>query len=175
MKRRSGGALPHRGGFEDRRLRALRRTTISTDNRILAKHNYEFLILGPGEISQGRGDEELKGTEQLEIDASGRSSRRALQGQIMSIFVTVTPQGRLQNARGIFPCGFPHHVEDHDPIHHFTAIPTACGVAPAAAAPPRIVAVGGAASHDRKGVNRGRTSTDTGTLRIRCARLQTLE
>ena len=105
----------------------------------------------------------------------GRSSRRALQGQIVKIFAAVTPQGRLQIARGgFFPAVSPHHVEDHGPIHHFTVIPTAGGATSAAAAKPRIAAAGGAASHDRKGANRGRTSTDTGTLRKRCARMRTL-
>ncbi len=37
-KHRGGGALPHRGGSGDMRLRAIRRTTTSSDNRILTKH-----------------------------------------------------------------------------------------------------------------------------------------
>ena len=49
-----------------------------------------------------RGVEKQKGKEQIEIVARGRSSRRALQGQIVTIFAAVTPHGRLQNARGGF-------------------------------------------------------------------------
>ena len=90
-KHRGVGALPYRRGSWDRRLRASRHTTTPADSRILAKHSYEFLTLGPGAISQGRGDGEPKGMEQLEIVARGRSSRRAMQGQIMSIFAAVTP------------------------------------------------------------------------------------
>ncbi len=65
-KHRGGGALPYRGGSGDMRMRASRRTTTPIDIRILAnKHNYEFLTLGPGAISQDHGDEEPKDTEQL--------------------------------------------------------------------------------------------------------------
>ena len=79
----------------------------------------------------------------------GRSSRRAMQGQIVKIFAAVKPQGRLQSARGGFsPAVSPHHVEDHGLIHHFTGIPTAGGASSAAAAQPRIAATGGAAIRD---------------------------
>ncbi len=81
-----------------------------------------------------------------------RSSRRTLQGQIVTIFATVTPQGRLQNARGGFSPGVsPHHVEDHGPIHHFTVIPTAGGATSAAAAKPRIAAAGGGSQSRSQG------------------------
>jgi hypothetical protein len=43
-----------------------------------------------------------------------------------------------------------------------------------AGAQPWIASAWGATSHNRKGVNRGSTGTGTGTLRKRCARLQTL-
>ncbi len=101
-KHRGDGALPYREGSGDKRLRELRRTTTPTDSRIPAKHIYEFLTLGPGAISQGRGDEEPKGTEQLDFVARGRSNSRALQGWIVSIFAAETPQRRLRNARGGF-------------------------------------------------------------------------
>ncbi len=101
-KHRGGGALPYRGGSVVMRLRVFRRTATPTDIQIMAKHDYEFLYMGPGAISQGRGDEEPKGKEQLESDARGRSSRRALQGRIVSIFAAETPQRRLRNARGGF-------------------------------------------------------------------------
>ena len=65
-KHRGGGAFPYRGGSRGTRLRALRRTTTPTDSRILDKHSYEILTLGPGAISQGRGAERPKGTEQHE-------------------------------------------------------------------------------------------------------------
>ena len=70
------------------RLRASRRTATPTDNRILAKHNYEFLTMGPGAISQGRGDEEPKGTEQLGLDGAARGRRRrgkTCKGRIVAI------------------------------------------------------------------------------------------
>jgi hypothetical protein len=34
-----------------------------TNNRILTKHNYDFLGMGPGAIGQGRGAERPKGME----------------------------------------------------------------------------------------------------------------
>ena len=171
---RGGGALPYRGGSGDKRLRASRRTTTPTDNRILAKHNYEFLTLGPGAISQGRGDEDLKGTEQLEIAPRGRSSRRALQSQIVSIFAAVTPRGRMQNVGGgfslrIFPSrrGPRSYTSFYSHIHRRWGSIGSRGT---------TVELGrkGAANHDRKGVNRGNTSKGTCILRKRCARLQIL-
>ncbi len=50
--------------------------------------------------------------------------------------------------RGGFPKGFPYHVEDFGPSHHFIAIPTACGATSAAAVHPRIVTDGGVAVRD---------------------------
>ena len=50
----------------------------------------------------GCGVEKPKVKEQPETAARGRSSRRALQGQIATIFAAGTPQGRLQIARGGF-------------------------------------------------------------------------
>ena len=71
-----------------------------------------------------------------------RSSRRELQGKIAPIFAADEPQGRLRHEEEGFPSGFPHHVEDFDPSHHFARIPTAGGAASAAAALPRIVTAG---------------------------------
>jgi len=48
---------------------------------------------------------------------------------------------------GVFPSGFPHHVEELGPSHHFARIPTADGAASAAAALPRIVTAGGGRSY----------------------------
>ena len=56
-------------------MRALRRTATPIHSRIMVKHGYEFLTPGLGAISQGRGDEEAKGTEQIEIAAKGRRKR----------------------------------------------------------------------------------------------------
>ena len=70
------------------RLRALRRTTTPTDSRILAKHTYVFLTTGPRAISQGRGNEEPKGTEQLGLARAARGRRRPgenCEGQIAAI------------------------------------------------------------------------------------------
>ena len=59
------------------RMRALRRTTTPTDNRIMAKHSYEILTLRPGAIIQGRGAERPKGTEQLEtLQGDGWDARQ---------------------------------------------------------------------------------------------------
>jgi hypothetical protein len=55
------------------------------------------------------------------------------------------PRGACELRRRVFPSGFPHHVEDFDPSHHFARIPTAGGAASAAAAPPRIVTARGGA------------------------------
>ncbi len=53
------------------------------------------------------------------------------------------PKGACEMRREVFPSGFPHHVEDFNPSHHFARIPTACGAASAAAALPRIMTAGG--------------------------------
>ncbi len=43
---------------------------------------YELMTLEPGALSQDCGEEKPKGTEQLNIDARGRSNiRRTMQGQ----------------------------------------------------------------------------------------------
>ena len=67
-----------------------------------AGHGFQLpqLTMGTGFVKSRRGVEKPKGKKQLEIVARGRSSRGALQGRIVSIFAAMTPQGRLQNARG---------------------------------------------------------------------------
>ncbi len=80
------------------RVRALRCTTTPTDSWILAKHNYEFLTLGPGAISQGRGDEEPKGTEH---------ARRNLQRSDRNDFVAVRPMGDCEELERGFHLRFP--------------------------------------------------------------------
>ena len=75
------------------------------------------------------------------------------------------PRGACEVWRVFFPSGFPHHVEDLGPSHHFARIPTACGAASAAAALPRIVTAGGGGRTGSYGVNRGDTSTDTECMR----------
>jgi hypothetical protein len=82
-KHRGGGALLYRGVYGGKRLRALRRTTTPTDNRILAKHSYEFLILGPEARSQSRGAERPKGMEQLEkLQGDGATGGAARQDRV---------------------------------------------------------------------------------------------
>ena len=103
----------------------------------------------------------------------GRSSRSLLQGKIVAIFAADDPRGDCEELEGFFSSGFSHHVADLASPHPFTIIPTASGVASAAAAGPRIGAARGAASHDQKGVDRGGTSTYTDTLRKTRARLRT--
>ena len=56
------------------------------------------------------------------------------------------PRGACELRRRVFPSGFPHHVEDFDPSHHFARIPTAGGATSAAAALPRIVTARGGRS-----------------------------
>ncbi len=111
-----------------------------------------ILTLGPRAISQGRGVEKPKGTEQLEIVARGRSSRR-LQDRMVSIFAAEASQGRLRSAYRVFYSGFPNYIEEFIPSHLFTAIPTASGAASAAAAQPRIEPApgGGGGVRDLKG------------------------
>jgi hypothetical protein len=65
------------------------------------------------------------------------------------------PEGACKVWRGVFPSGFPHHVEDLGPSHHFARIPTAGGAASAAAALPRIVPAGGAVIRDYTVSNAG--------------------
>ena len=76
------------------RLRASRRTATPINNRIMAKHSYEFLTLGPGAISQGRGDEEPKGTEQLGLTGAKRGRRmreETCKGRIAAISLLCAP------------------------------------------------------------------------------------
>ncbi len=68
---------------------------------------------------------------------------RWLQAKIKSIYAAGEPQGRLRSGRRIFPWGFPHHVEDLGPSHHFSRIPTTGGATSTVAALPRIVTAGG--------------------------------
>ena len=75
-------------------MRVLRRTTTPTDSRILAKHIYEFLTLRPGAISQGRGDKEPKGTDQLGLARAARGRRRRgenCEGRMAAISLPCAP------------------------------------------------------------------------------------
>jgi len=161
-KHRGGGASPYRGGSGDKRVRALRRTTTPTDIRILAKHSYEFSTLGPGAISQCRGVERPKRMEKLEsLQGDGAAGEVGRQDHVdLRRRHTL---GAIEECRGIFFSGFPRHVEDFGPSHHFAAIPTASGAASAAAELPRIVTTweegGGRAGF--YGSNRGSAITGT--------------
>jgi hypothetical protein len=76
------------------RLRASRRTSTRTDGWILAKHSCEILIMGPGAISQGRGDEEPKGTGQLGLARAARGRYRRgenCEGRIAAISMPCAP------------------------------------------------------------------------------------
>ena len=57
------------------------------------------LTPGTGFARSRRGVEKPKGMEQREISTRGRSSRRVLQGRIVSISAAESPQGRLRSAR----------------------------------------------------------------------------
>ena len=84
----------------------------------------------------------------------GRSRRSSL---------PTRPKGACKLRRRVFPSGFPHHVEDFGPSHHFSRIPTAGGAASTAAAQPRIAAAGrGAVVRDLEGCKWDSTSTGTG-------------
>ena len=66
----------------------------------------------------------------------------------MEIYAADDPRGDCKEPEGGFILAVsPHHVAD-SVLHAFTAIPTAGGVASAAAAAPRIEAAGVAASHN---------------------------
>jgi len=105
---------------------------------------------GEAEGYEADGDR-CKGTEQPE----------GLQDRIETIFAAEAPHGRLRNARQGFSRGFPHHVEDHGPSHHFRSISSACGAASAAAAYPRIEPAEDGALTGFEGVSNGSTSTGT--------------
>ena len=120
-----------------------RRKATPSDSRIMAKHSYEFLTLGLGAISQGRGVETPKGMDQLEIVARRRSSRSGCKTKSCQSSSPRHPRGDCVVPEGGFLCNFLHHVEDSGPSHHYTIKPTAGGAASAAAAQPRIAADGG--------------------------------
>jgi len=64
----------------------------------MAKHNYEFLALGPGAICQGRGVE-IEGWSGG-IRCKGAEQPEGLQGKIASISAAEAPQGQLKSAKG---------------------------------------------------------------------------
>ncbi len=97
------GALPYRGEYGDRT--GLRQA--SQRPSPFSGPSFQFPHLGTGFVKSRRGVEKPKGTEQLEIDAMGRSSRRAMQGHIVSIFATVTrPKGDCKMPEGGFHLRF---------------------------------------------------------------------
>ena len=85
------------------------------------------ILHDPGFVSQRLSEAtEEKSTSNR---CNGGFQDRALRGTLGA-----TAEGR----RSIFTDGFPHHVEKFIPLHPFTIIPAAGGVASAAAAEPRI-------------------------------------
>ena len=65
--------------------------------------SYEFLTLGPGAISHGRGEEKPKGTEQLELlqgDGVARASTRSDRGDLA---LRCSPGAVARSKRGVFP------------------------------------------------------------------------
>ena len=104
-KHHDTGAPPYQGGSRDRI--GLRQASQRPPPSAGIGFQLPHLTLGTGFVKSRRGVEKPKGKEQLEIVARGRISRRAMQGQIVSIFAAMTPQGRLRNARGGFPLRFP--------------------------------------------------------------------
>jgi hypothetical protein len=57
-----------------------------------------------------------------------KSSKSQLQGRIVPIFATDAPRGDCEAPEGVFPSGFPPHVEDFGPPHRLPVIePTAGG------------------------------------------------
>ncbi len=71
---------------------------------------YEFLTLGPGAISHGRGEEKPKGTEQLELlqgDEVGGAATRSDRGDLE---LRCSTGAAAKSKRGFFFDGFPHLV-----------------------------------------------------------------
>ena len=85
-----------------------------------------------------------------------KSSRREMQGKIVTIFAATNLRDGCEELERVFSSGFPLHVGDFGPPHPLTIIPTADGEASAAAAQPRIGAArGAAASQSPRGSGRG--------------------
>ncbi len=56
-----------------------------------------------------------------------KSSRRELQGKIVTIFAAYNPRDDCEELEGLFPSGFPLYVGDFGPPHPLAVISTACG------------------------------------------------
>ncbi len=105
-KHHDARALPYRGGSGD--MTGMRHACQRPPPSAGPGFEFPHLTLGTRFVKSRRGVEKPKRTEQMKIVARRRGSRSALQGQIVSIFAAVTPQGRLQNARGgVSPAVFP--------------------------------------------------------------------
>ena len=61
-------------------------------------------------ISQGLGEEKLKGTEHLKIAARGRSNRRGCKVGSRPSSVVVVPRGDCQGQARVFSSNFSHLV-----------------------------------------------------------------
>ena len=66
-------------------------------------HSYEFLNLGPGAISHGRGEEKPKGTEQLELMQGDGVAGAATRSDRGDLVLRCSPWVVVKSRREFFP------------------------------------------------------------------------
>ncbi len=123
-----------------------------------SRHEYSSLDACPWATLQ-----KTRGRRQQET--SGASSGDRCNGRSRRSLLPTRSRGACIMRRRVFPSGFPHHVEDFGPTHHFSRIPIAGGAASSGAAQPRVAAAGrGAVVRDLQDCNRVSMSTGTGYI-----------
>ncbi len=65
--------------------------------------SYEFLILGPGARSHGRGEEKPKGTKQLELLQGDGVAGAATRSDRGDLALRCSPGAAARSMRGFFP------------------------------------------------------------------------
>ena len=129
------GALPYRRGFGGRRRPSVAGTANLNDRKSLAFSSFTRLRV-PGLLRQGCGVERPIVVMEQQVEIIAREDSVDLRRRH-------TPRATVKCHIKILPFGFPLHVEDHGPSHHFALMPTAGGAASAAAAQPRFAAAQG--------------------------------
>jgi hypothetical protein len=125
------GSLPYNGGARGTGAAILDTEIGRRDPPGPSSSTNRTTLPDPGFVSQrlSKTTEDKSTSGAVGDRCNGGSQDPALRG---------TPGATAEGLRRVFTGGFPHHVEEFIPSHPFTVIPTAGGVASAAAAEPRI-------------------------------------